>query len=216
MDDTPKQKTSSGSPQYVTAWGETKNLQQWSQDERCRVSRTALLYRLSEGIAPETAMTTPPATTRPSTLSPEEAKIIRDHCESTKSIANLMRLLPNRSRKAITGFISREIKAGRLPGQLNRKNRTRGNRREWPVLHAQIPPDLWQWIRNQAEENCISSSWWLEQLLEKHRQGVLVEQTPSVPACPKCQSEHLQKDGFDRRMNPPRQRYRCRDCNTHF
>lgn len=50
-------------PQQYTAFGESKSLAEWSQDDRCKVSRSILRKRVSkEGRALEEAMTTPPGT----------------------------------------------------------------------------------------------------------------------------------------------------------
>ena len=44
----------------VSAFGENKSLSEWAEDERCAVSRSALLWRIRHGEwAPEAAITTP-------------------------------------------------------------------------------------------------------------------------------------------------------------
>lgn len=45
---------------FVTAFGETKHIQEWLKDLRCLVSYTALFYRLKRGMKPEEAICTPP------------------------------------------------------------------------------------------------------------------------------------------------------------
>jgi hypothetical protein len=45
----------------VTAWGETKPLQDWVEDERCRVERGTLWSRLKRGSDPESAISEPAA-----------------------------------------------------------------------------------------------------------------------------------------------------------
>lgn len=44
---------------FIQAFGETKILHDWSEDERCVVGRTTLGCRLGVGMEPEIAMTTP-------------------------------------------------------------------------------------------------------------------------------------------------------------
>ncbi len=44
----------------ITAFGETKNLRQWEKDDRCKVTRPGLMYRLKNGMSPEDAITKPP------------------------------------------------------------------------------------------------------------------------------------------------------------
>lgn len=46
-------------PRLVTAFGETKNMQQWIADPRCTVSINILRRRLNDGWDPETALDTP-------------------------------------------------------------------------------------------------------------------------------------------------------------
>lgn len=45
---------------YLTAWGETKTLVEWSEDPRCGISKGALANRLHAGWSEEEAVTTPP------------------------------------------------------------------------------------------------------------------------------------------------------------
>ena len=40
----------------IEAFGESKNISQWTEDSRCEVSYAALYNRLNKGIHPETAM----------------------------------------------------------------------------------------------------------------------------------------------------------------
>jgi hypothetical protein len=42
---------------YITAWGETKILQDWTKDARCKVPRKTFSNRIKKGIHPEIAMT---------------------------------------------------------------------------------------------------------------------------------------------------------------
>jgi hypothetical protein len=43
---------------WVTAWGETKCLAEWVEDDRCLATKQALFYRLTVGWTPEKALTT--------------------------------------------------------------------------------------------------------------------------------------------------------------
>lgn len=43
----------------VTAWGETRRVVEWAEDERCEVSYVTILERLMAGLSPETAITLP-------------------------------------------------------------------------------------------------------------------------------------------------------------
>lgn len=43
----------------VTAFGQTKSLADWAEDDRCSVTYNAVLYRLRKGWEPERAITTP-------------------------------------------------------------------------------------------------------------------------------------------------------------
>jgi hypothetical protein len=45
---------------WITAWGETKPLSAWGEDERCQVSYVAVSRRLGNGWRPEAAMSSPP------------------------------------------------------------------------------------------------------------------------------------------------------------
>ena len=45
----------------ILAWGETKSLSGWAQDDRCAVSRNTLKRRLSAGMLPELAISSPAA-----------------------------------------------------------------------------------------------------------------------------------------------------------
>lgn len=47
-----------GNPTAIEAFGETKNLLAWSQDERCKVKYVTLVQRLSRGWEPQTAIET--------------------------------------------------------------------------------------------------------------------------------------------------------------
>jgi len=44
----------------IRAFGKTKSVTEWSRDKRCVVTHGGLRYRLARGVAPETAITTPP------------------------------------------------------------------------------------------------------------------------------------------------------------
>jgi hypothetical protein len=44
---------------YLTLFGERKTIKAWSEDLRCRVKHSTLHRRLSKGVDPETAVTTP-------------------------------------------------------------------------------------------------------------------------------------------------------------
>jgi hypothetical protein len=45
---------------YVTAWGETKTVNEWSKDARCKVTRATLTCRLRRHtLPPEAAILTP-------------------------------------------------------------------------------------------------------------------------------------------------------------
>lgn len=47
-------------PRYITAWGETRRVTDWFNDERCKVTNIETLYRrLQDGKDPEEALTTP-------------------------------------------------------------------------------------------------------------------------------------------------------------
>lgn len=46
------------STRMVTAFGETKCLNAWIEDERCKISRRGLMHRLNSGIPPEEAIST--------------------------------------------------------------------------------------------------------------------------------------------------------------
>lgn len=41
---------------YITAWGETKLLVDWSKDERCNTTRSTITKRINRGITPEEAI----------------------------------------------------------------------------------------------------------------------------------------------------------------
>jgi hypothetical protein len=43
----------------LTAWGETKNLAEWSRDGRCAVKYNTLKRRVYRGVGPEDAIATP-------------------------------------------------------------------------------------------------------------------------------------------------------------
>lgn len=43
----------------ITAFGETKNLNEWAKDSRCLVSRPTITRRIKDGMSPEEAMTSP-------------------------------------------------------------------------------------------------------------------------------------------------------------
>lgn len=43
----------------ITAWGETKCLSEWVRDPRCLISRRAYKYRLTRGLSPEEALSSP-------------------------------------------------------------------------------------------------------------------------------------------------------------
>jgi hypothetical protein len=48
-------------PAYIKAWGEEKRIGEWLKDDRCKVEKSASLYRrLKDGHDPETAISTPP------------------------------------------------------------------------------------------------------------------------------------------------------------
>lgn len=47
------------SNRFVTAFGESKTITEWSEDERCVVGRTAIHDRIARGIDPEVAMASP-------------------------------------------------------------------------------------------------------------------------------------------------------------
>ena len=49
----------------ITAFGETKNVTQWSEDARCLVSRATVYQRLDIGWQPEQALTLPNGTRKP-------------------------------------------------------------------------------------------------------------------------------------------------------
>lgn len=42
---------------FLDAWGEVKNIAEWSRDERCLVPKSTLEYRIRKGMDPEVAMT---------------------------------------------------------------------------------------------------------------------------------------------------------------
>ena len=44
---------------FITAWGETKTVTEWTQDPRCQVGRKGLTQRLSRGSDPEGAIGSP-------------------------------------------------------------------------------------------------------------------------------------------------------------
>ena len=47
-------------PAYITAWGETKRVGEWLDDDRCKIdSKGAVYRRLNQGHDPETALSTP-------------------------------------------------------------------------------------------------------------------------------------------------------------
>ena len=46
---------------FVTAWGETKALSAWDEDERCKAPYPTVWVRISKGWDPERALSTPPA-----------------------------------------------------------------------------------------------------------------------------------------------------------
>jgi hypothetical protein len=45
---------------YIEAFGETKHIIEWAHDERCKVSKTCLEYRINTGWEPEKAITQQP------------------------------------------------------------------------------------------------------------------------------------------------------------
>lgn len=47
----------------ITAWGETKNASDWSLDERCKTSYSAMLYRINAGWSAEEAISKPSRST---------------------------------------------------------------------------------------------------------------------------------------------------------
>ena len=47
---------------FITAWGETKTLAQWTCDPRCRAKGPTIRYRLRNGVPPETAISAVPIT----------------------------------------------------------------------------------------------------------------------------------------------------------
>jgi hypothetical protein len=51
-----------GNVRLVTAFGETKALVEWLEDDRCLGSRESIIRRLSNGFSPEYALTTTPLT----------------------------------------------------------------------------------------------------------------------------------------------------------
>jgi hypothetical protein len=56
---------------YLTAWGETKCMKDWAEDERCVVGYKCLWKRIKGGHPPEQAMSQPNQTAgRPNRLSP--------------------------------------------------------------------------------------------------------------------------------------------------
>ena len=44
----------------ITAWGETKVLADWGRDDRCRIDKRMIRYRIDHGWSPENAISTPP------------------------------------------------------------------------------------------------------------------------------------------------------------
>jgi hypothetical protein len=44
----------------VTAFGETKSISEWTRDERCRITKASLTYRLQQGMTPEDAISLAP------------------------------------------------------------------------------------------------------------------------------------------------------------
>lgn len=73
----------------VEAFGETKTIRQWAEDERCRVPKTTLRERLSNGWAPEQAITEPrrPVTAPRSSKRIDEALDLYKQGASTREIA---------------------------------------------------------------------------------------------------------------------------------
>lgn len=53
------QQSNRSSNTYVTAFGETKIILEWSRDDRCVVNYECLVVRLRRGVAPEEAITRP-------------------------------------------------------------------------------------------------------------------------------------------------------------
>ena len=44
---------------WVTAFGQTRGVEDWARDRRCRVGRTSLRERLRKGMPAEVAITAP-------------------------------------------------------------------------------------------------------------------------------------------------------------
>lgn len=71
---------------YITAWGKTKTIRQWSMDDRCKVCCDTLRARLNKGWGFRRAMETPPqrAGRKPSRPKASNVNIVEQVMENVK------------------------------------------------------------------------------------------------------------------------------------
>ncbi|MDR3582540.1 MAG: hypothetical protein P4L67_04675 [Candidatus Pacebacteria bacterium] len=73
-----EQNRNRGTHRRITAFGETKIMAEWLEDERCKTGRGGLEFRLGQGMDPELAITTPSRVTNRKSMKPTMFEASKD------------------------------------------------------------------------------------------------------------------------------------------
>ena len=192
-----------GFARFVTAFGETKTLREWTQDPRCPISHGCLSKRLDEGMTPEAAMAKTESRGRPLAVTAwGETKSVAEWAQDGRAALGEA-TIADRLRKGMAPEAA--ISEGRQPNGVGTPREAFGERktlREWAedprcaVSHAVLSSRL---SEGKGLEEALTTKPGGARKLKKDEIGTAFGETKTLqawwedPRCPVGQAVFLHR-----------------------